>query len=124
MPSRPTTILYVAWAPFFSGAERALLILTEHLDRTKYRPLVIVGTDGKLAVELKAKDICTHVIPIAYLGARQLSSWARCIARIGQVARKERAAVVHANDLPSFQPGGYVGRILRRPTLCHVRFPD
>jgi glycosyltransferase involved in cell wall biosynthesis len=118
------TILYVAWAPFFSGAERALLILTEHLDRTKYRPVVIVGTDGKLAMELRARQICTHHIPIAYFGARSLPAWTLCIARLARIARHEHASVIHANDLPSFQPAGYVARILGRPALCHVRFPD
>jgi glycosyltransferase involved in cell wall biosynthesis len=58
------------------------------------------------------------------LGVRSLPSWAACIARLVRVAFKEAASVLHANDLPSFQPAGYAARILRVPSVCHVRFPD
>lgn len=124
MQSRPATILYVAWAPFFSGAERALLVLTEHLDRTKYRPVVIVGTDGELAAELRTRQICTHHIPIVYRTARHVPSWLRSVAQFVRVARRERASILHANDLPSFQPAGYAARFLGLRSLCHLRFPD
>jgi L-malate glycosyltransferase len=124
MHSRPSTILYVAWAPFLSGAERALLVLTEHLDRTRYRPVVIVGTDGELAAELRARQISIHHIPIVYAGTRRLPSWIRSVAQFVSVAKKEHASILHANDLPSFQPAGYAARFLRLPSLCHLRFPD
>jgi glycosyltransferase involved in cell wall biosynthesis len=124
MQSRPATILYVAWAPFFSGAERALLVLIEHLDRTRYRPVVIVGTDGELAAELRTRQICIHHIPIVYKTARRMPSWLRSVAQFVRVARSEHASILHANDLPSFQPAGYTARFLRLPTLCHLRFPD
>src|SRR5204862_7525546 len=45
-------------------------------------------------------------------------------ARFARLGRKERAAILHANDLPSFSPAGYAARILGLPAICHVRFPD
>ena len=42
----PRTVLYLAWAPFFSGAERALLLTVQRLDPARYRPHVILGTSG------------------------------------------------------------------------------
>lgn len=121
---QPETVLYVAWAPFYSGAERALLVLVENLDRSRYRPVVAIGTDGELAAELRARQICTIHHPIVYAGAKTLPSWVRCVSRLAWIARRERACVIHSNDVPSFQPAGYVARALRIPALTHVRFPD
>ena len=36
-------VLYLAWAPFFSGAERALLLTLRSLDRERYAPYVLAG---------------------------------------------------------------------------------
>ncbi len=124
MKHAPLTVLYVAWAPFFSGAERALLVLVEHLDPSKYRPVVVVGTDGELAAELRSRGITTVHLPIAYSDMRRLPSWATTVARFVWLARRERAGLVHSNDLPSFQPAGYAARIVGIPALTHVRFPD
>jgi glycosyltransferase involved in cell wall biosynthesis len=120
----PRTILYVAWAPFFSGAERALVILVDNLDPARYRPVVALGTEGELGAELRARGIATVRAPIAYTGWRSFSRWLASVANLGRVARRERAALVHANDVPSFQPAGYAARRLGLPALTHVRFPD
>ena len=66
----PKTVLYAAWAPFFSGAERALVILLEHLDRRRYRPVVALGTPGELQHELTRRGIevvlaGNDVVPLA-----------------------------------------------------------
>jgi glycosyltransferase involved in cell wall biosynthesis len=50
--------------------------------------------------------------------------WLQAVARLVLLARRERAAIFHANDLPSFQPAGYAARWLGRPAMTHVRFPD
>ena len=123
-PRKPATILYVAWAPFFSGAERALLVLVEHLDPEKYRPVVVVGTDGELAAELRSRGIQTVHLPIVYADFRKFLSWPAAVSRFVLLARREGAVFVHANDLPSFQPAGYAARVLGLPAITHVRFPD
>lgn len=122
--SSPRTILYVAWAPFFSGAERALQILVEHLDQTKYRPVVAIGTEGVLADQLRKSGIRVVHIPIAYTGVRTLAPFVAGVGRIAALALRENAVIIHANDVPSFQPAGYAAKLLRRPALTHVRFPD
>jgi glycosyltransferase involved in cell wall biosynthesis len=124
MTGAPVTILYSAWAPFFSGAERALLVLVENLDRSRYRPVVAIGSDGELASEMRARGIRTVHLPIVYSGIRRLPSWSAAVARLAWLARQERAALCHSNDVPSFQPAGYAARILGIPAITHVRFPD
>jgi glycosyltransferase involved in cell wall biosynthesis len=122
--AEPRTVLYVSWAPFFSGAERALVILVENLDPRRYRPVVALGTRGQLESELQARGVRTACIPIAYTGLRTALSWMKSVSRLARLARRERALLVHANDVPSFQPAGYAARLLGLPALTHVRFPD
>lgn len=126
MPRRsgPRTILYSAWAPFFSGAERALLVLVDHLDPARYRPVVALGTRGELEAELRRRGVRTLYAPVRYRGLRELPAWLASVAGLARIGRAERAALVHANDVPSFQPAGYAARLLGRPTVTHVRFPD
>jgi len=120
----PITVLYAAWAPFFSGAERALLVLVENLDRSRYRPVAVVGADAELASELRARDVRTVHVPVVYASAGSAVRWMSVVARLVGLARRERVRVVHANDVPSFQPAGYAARLLGIPALTHVRFPD
>jgi glycosyltransferase involved in cell wall biosynthesis len=123
-PRAPATVLFVAWAPFFSGAERALVILLENLDPARYRPVVALGTAGELESELRARGIATVHIPIRYRGLRTAVPWMGSVLRLVQVCRREQVAAIHANDVPSFQPAGYAARLLGLPALTHVRFPD
>jgi len=120
----PRRVLYVAWAPFFSGAERALLLTITHLDRTRYQPHVVVGTDGELASQLRAAGVPVEVCAIRYLDARHPLAWLAGVVRMWRIARRVGAHVIHANDVPSLQPAGYVARLLGVPVVTHVRFPD
>jgi glycosyltransferase involved in cell wall biosynthesis len=120
----PRTVLVVSWAPFFSGAERALVILLETLDRRRYRPVVALGTRGQLEDELRVRDIPVFHIPIAYSGVRNAPSWVASVGRFARLIRRERVSLVHANDVPSFQPAGYAARLLGVTAITHVRFPD
>jgi len=120
----PATVLYTAWAPFFSGAERALVILLESLDPARYRPVVALGTRGELETELGGRGIATVHVPVVYSGVRTAIPWMASVAALLRLCRRERVALVHANDAPSFQPAGYAARLLRLPAVTHVRFPD
>jgi len=126
MPGRaePATVLFVAWAPFFSGAERALVILVENLDPARYRPVVVLGTKGDLEADLRSRGIRTYHVPTTYATTRTLPAWTATVARLAGICIRERVTIAHSNDVPSFQPAGYAARLLRLPAITHVRFPD
>jgi len=114
----------VAWAPFFSGAERALVRTIESLDPSRYRAVVALGTDAELANELRHRGVRVEIVPVVYAEWRRVAPWAASIARLVRLARREGAAAIHANDVPSFQAAGYAARCLGVPAWSHVRFPD
>lgn len=122
--SRDRRVLFLAWAPFFSGAERALVLTARHLDPARYVPHVVLGTDGDTAAAIREAQIPCEVQHLAYLDRRHPISWVKSIAGLMRIARQVRPALIHANDVPSFQAGGYVARWLGIPAVTHVRFPD
>ncbi len=117
-------VLYLAWAPFFSGAERALLLTLQSLDPSRYQPYVLAGTDGEFAAEVRALGIPCHVVAIRQLDRKAPIAGVMSLAAVGRWALRYRVSLIHANDMPSFQPGGYVARRLRVPSVVHLRFPD
>ena len=117
-------VLFLSWAPFYSGAERALLLTVSHLDPALYEPYVVIGTDGELATQLRTRGIPCEMQPLRHLDRRHPIAWLRSVAGVLGAARRVGAAVIHSNDVPSFQPGGYAARWLRLPAVTHVRFPD
>ena len=120
----PRRVLFLAWAPFFSGAERALLLTVRHLDPARYLPHVIVGTEGDTAAALRDAGIACDVWPLSHWTCDVRSPALQSVWRVLRTARRIGAALIHSNDVPSFQPGGYAARLLRVPAVTHVRFPD
>src|SRR5437773_1760380 len=117
-------VLFVAWAPFFSGAERALLLTLRSLDPSRYQPTVLAGTDGEFASQVRAMGIPCRVSPLTPLARRQPLAGLRSIGAVLSAALREKAALIHTNEAPSFQPAGYAARILGIPAVSHIRFPD
>ncbi len=119
----PRTVLHVAWAPFFSGAERAFLLLLKGLDPARYRPFVVSAVAGEFTEFLGEAGIPHAVVPLVHTDWRRVVPWLRGLSRMTGLARRHGVALVHANELPSFQTAGYAARILGVPAICHVRFP-
>jgi glycosyltransferase involved in cell wall biosynthesis len=124
MTSKRRRVLYLAWAPFFSGAERALVLTLRSLDLEHYEPYVLAGTDGDLSAQLAALGIRCDIVPIAPLDRTKPISSSLSVARVTAAALRFQPAIIHSNDMPSYQPGGYAARMLGIPIVTHIRFPD
>ena len=117
-------VLLLAWAPFFSGAERALVLTVQQFDKARYVPHVLVGTSGDTLTALRDAGVSCEVAPLAHLDRRRPLAWLRSVWQVVNAARRIGASLIHANDVPSHQPGGYAAKLLRIPAITHVRFPD
>jgi len=116
-------VLFVAWAPFFSGAERALLLTLGSLDPNRYEPFVLAGTDGEFASQVRAMGIPCEVASLLPLDKSRPVAGLLSIAAVLKAAARRRISLIHTNEAPSFQPAGYAARVLRVPIVTHVRFP-
>lgn len=123
MSPLPRRVLYLAQAPFFSGAERALLLTIRSLDPSRYEPIVVAGTDGEFAAQIRKLGIRCRIIPLHQLDKAKPLSTGLSVARVVGAAIRERAAIIHANDVISYPPGGYASRVRGVPVVTHLRFP-
>jgi glycosyltransferase involved in cell wall biosynthesis len=117
-------VMYLAWAPFFSGAERALLMTLRSLDARQYEPYVLASTHGEFAAQVRALGIRCDIVPITPLDRAKPFSSSLSVARVTAAALRFRPTIIHANEMASYQPGGYAARLLGIPAVTHLRFPD
>lgn len=130
------TILFFDHTAQWSGGEISLFNLVTHLDLTKYRPIVVLFSDGPLRAKLEAANVATRLVPLdegvnqtrkdemsaaSLLKGRQIGAMGRFIRRLRRVIRSERAQIVHCNSLKSDVLGGVAARLAGVPVVWHVR---
>jgi glycosyltransferase involved in cell wall biosynthesis len=100
-----TTVLYLTLYGRIGGAERALLELLDELDRSRFAPVVVLGQDGPLAAELRAREVEAVVEPFASLPLYNLpwpptlARLARTAWRIRRLAKARQARILHCGDV-------------------------
>lgn len=116
------SILFLDHAPAIGGAERSLLLLLKHLDRSRFQPhLACAG--GLLAEQATALGVPVHLIPMPRLRRSprfvlDLIAGARAIARL---TRQIDAALLHANTVRSAFYAAVAARLADIPFVWHMR---
>jgi glycosyltransferase involved in cell wall biosynthesis len=98
-------VLFLNLYSSLGGAENALLHLLAALDRTRCRPLVVVGREGPLVDALRAQGVETIVLPfpapplwhlaLPWILWREL----RAAWRLRRLVREAGAGIIHAGDV-------------------------
>lgn len=122
MSASPLRVLFVARAPFVSGAERALMSMLRHLDRARIQPHLALGCETELIALARAIDVPVTVLPLPQRSVRTLLPWWLCCRRLSRLIRTFQPAILHANDVPSCQAMSVVGGRLGLPRVIHVRW--
>ena len=63
----PVTVLYVQPSSEIGGSDIALYRLVAELDRSRYRPVVVLPRDGPLVANLRAVDVAVRFLPMLQL---------------------------------------------------------
>jgi len=118
------------------GGEIALLNLVRCLDAGRYRPLVVLFSDGPLRQKLHDAGIAVSIFPLDRrivdtrkdsLGGRTLLRiWELLLAalfvwRLSSELRRRRIDIVHTNSLKSDILGGAAAKLAGIPVIWHVR---
>jgi glycosyltransferase involved in cell wall biosynthesis len=126
--SSPATVLFVESSPTpaVGGSHHSLLQLVRGLDRARYRPVVAFSSDNPLLASFREAGAAVHVLGGGGARARGRVALgigaAREAAALLGVARREGAALVHANDGVSTNRAAIAAAALaRRPCVCHER---
>jgi glycosyltransferase involved in cell wall biosynthesis len=126
------TVFYVQATSEVGGSDIALYRLVSHLDRERWRPVVVLPRPGPLGPRLEAAGATVHISPMVQLRptfqighqARYAAGFWPAVVRLARLMRRERAAVVHTNSLFSLH-GAWAARLARVPHVWHVReIPD
>lgn len=115
-------VLYIARAPFVSGAERALASVLRHLDRSKVDPHLVLGCETDMVSIAAAMNIPTTIVPLAKRSGKTILSWWRSLRQLSKVIRKFKPDVMHANDVPSCQAMSDLGAKHTIARVIHVRW--
>jgi len=130
------TILFFDHTAALGGGEIALLHLVVALDRERFEPVVVLGSDGPLREKLTSAGIETHVLALApevvqtrkgSLGSGSLMKMGLIVRALLYVAKLRRFIVkrgvdlVHTNSLKADLIGGFAARLARVPVIWHIR---
>lgn len=134
--SRKTRVLFFDHTSQLGGAERSLLDLLEHLDRTRFEPLLLTSPGGPLVERAGGLGIPVHLLGLdGEALALSREAWSRnplsvlwhargLAAAIWQAAalvRAERVDVLHTNTLKAHVLGALVALLARKPIVWHMR---
>jgi hypothetical protein len=94
--ARPVPLFLYTDAPVFGGAEIALLMLLERLDRRRFAPtLVYHSAHGVVALESRARELGADLLDVAPLPLGLTG--ARRVPALAQLLRRNGAVVFHAH---------------------------
>lgn len=120
----PRTVLVVSnHGEIVGGGELSLLGLLERLDRSRWRPVVVVPSDGPLASRCRSLDLPVHAVPLSSLRHPRPSAL-RAVSAMRRLIRSVDADLVHANGSRAMLYAGVAGRLGRRPVVWHVRVAE
>jgi glycosyltransferase involved in cell wall biosynthesis len=118
------------------GGEIAILNLVRSLDPRRYRPLVLLFSNGPLRRKLEEAGIPTAIVPLdqsivntskdtlgrgTLLRLREILLSASFVWRLAGELRRRNVDLVHTNSLKSDILGGAAARLAGIPLIWHVR---
>jgi len=118
------------------GGEIAILNLVRSLDPRRYRPLVLLFSNGSLRRKLEEAGVPTAIVPLdpgivtaskdglgrgTLLRLREILLSAAFVWRLAGELRRRRVDLVHTNSLKSDILGGAAARLAGIPLIWHVR---
>jgi len=118
----PTPILFIDHAQAVGGAENSLLLLLQHLDRTRWEPhLACVG--GPLPRRAEDLGIATHIADLPRLrrSLRAPTDWLSATTSLASLARDVDGKCLYANTVRAAFHAALAARRARLPFIWHMR---
>lgn len=121
-------ILYLHAGAEMYGADKVLLDLVRHLDRTKYHASVLLPCDGILARSLRESDIDVEVLPYPilrrkYFTPRGMVEYARSLAHytdvLSEYCMQHKIDLIHSNTAAVLE-GAFVAKRLSLPLVWSI----
>lgn len=112
----PVTVVHLVSTLGVGGQEMVILSLVEHIDRTRFRPVVLtLHDDGPVADRIRALGVPVEVVGTAGLSGLQL------VRRIAARLKHHDAQVLHTHNPAPHQHGAAARLIAGTPVLIHTK---
>ncbi len=136
---KPRKVLFLTACTGRGGAGNSLFHICEHLDRTRFEPLVVMPSDGLIGEKLRALDIPTILCPrLRERSYEQRFSrtngltaalsfvwnlWDSVIFffQLSAIARRHHVDVIYGNHMMVKLMAVGAGSLTRRPVILHCR---
>lgn len=109
-------VLFLVTKATHGGAQKYVYDLATHLPKADFEPIVGYGTEGRLALDLKAAGIVGKHLPSLGRDIAIISDIKSFFEIVG-VIREVRPDVVHLNSSKAAALGALAARILRTPRI-------
>lgn len=106
------------------GGEVSLVQLVQHLDASKYQPVVLSPEEGAFSEKIKSAGIRSAILPMPSLKGAGLFRLPRRVQELAELSRKYDIGILHANGSRSMIYGGLAARWAGIPIVWHVRIMD
>lgn len=122
---QPARVLFVSPFTCLYGAERCLLEIVTGLNRRRFAPTVVSGSEGPLLDEVRAAQVPVKVLRMPYMTqrGRQSISFVRGVLpgslRLARFVRQGQFDIVYNNTLQN-PYGALAARLAGVPCLWHV----
>jgi len=116
------TVLFLDHSQALGGAEYSLLLLLQHLDRTRWQPQLACPA-GALASAAQQLGITWHNVPLPRLRRSPLAlwDWFQSAASVARIARQSGAKVVVTNTVRATFYGALASKLGQRPFVWYMR---
>ena len=121
LESKKYNILYTtSFSHMMGGGQWSLYYLIKHLDKRRFRPIVLCPEQGELAENMKrvgAKIVCLNVGRLRHLNPF-------VIKRIVSILKENRIDLIHTDSSTETFYAGIAGKIARIPLIWHIRVSE
>ncbi len=115
-------IVFIANSEHVGGGNRSLLKMVKLLKKSGDEPIVFTPAHGKLSEFLVENNIKYEILSHHVSNRPYLVNFIWKIIQYIVKICKYSPDVIHANDLFCYRAVSFSAKILKKPTVCHIRF--
>ncbi len=116
-----TTIAYIHNKTDISGGERSLLNLWKNLDRSRFRPLLILPNEGNFFDEAKKHNIQVETLPIPKISFTKTIEILWSIIKLKRILSKSHAKIIHSYTPRNNIIAAFIGKCFDIRVIWHER---
>lgn len=115
----PLKILYLQETSQISGAENSLMKLVENIDKTKFKPIFILPSEGPFSRKLRQLGI--EVSLINFPKIRRVAGVFKTVKEMLRIIKEKNVALIHSNSIRTNIYAMIAGKLSGTPVIWHQR---